>query len=204
MLIKTDKPLGQLLSDYASENNEEARTSIESAIWKQFGTTGAILVLDMSGFSVVTRTRGIVYYMSLIYKMQQAVAPAIAMHKGNIVKFEADNCFATFTDSDNALSSALAIHDAIAEINARNPDDRSIEVSIGIDHGRYLSLGSIDFFGDPVNLASKLGEDLAEANEILMTRESHESLTDSHPVEFIPVEFSISGLKMDAVRVKRI
>jgi len=96
MHIETDKPLGQLLSDYSTENDDGRRRTIESDIWETFGKTGAVMVLDMSGFSVVTRDHGIVYYMSLIYRMQQAVKPAIHKHNGTIVKFEADNCFASF------------------------------------------------------------------------------------------------------------
>ena len=203
MRINPDKPLGQLLSEYAMETDDARRESVKEMIWQQYGQVGTVMVLDMSGFSVVTRTSGIVYYMSLIYRMQQAVLPAIQSHAGKLVKFEADNCFATYPDSDAALKSALDIHEAIKQANSVTPQDHDIEISIGIDHGQYLSLDEADFFGDPVNRASKLGEDLGCSGEILMTRESYEALSEEHPVMFEDIRFSISGLQLDAVHVRR-
>ena len=45
-------------------------------------------------------------------------------------------------------------------------DDRSY-MCIGIEYGSLLRLAD-DAFGDPVNIAFKLGEDVAEPNEILI------------------------------------
>ena len=42
-------------------------------------------------------------------------------------------------------------------------------MSVGIDFGRVLLIDELDFFGDPVNTASKLGEDLAIKAETLVT-----------------------------------
>ena len=53
-----------------------------------------------------------------------------------------------------------------------NPDfleDRRLYASIGIGHGRILNLDEDDMFGDEVNLASKLGEDVAESGMVLLT-----------------------------------
>ena len=47
----------------------------------------------------------------------------------------------------------------------RNMDNRWC----GIDHGDLLLVGTEDFYGDPVNTASKLGEDLAIRGETLVT-----------------------------------
>jgi len=56
MHFTPDKPPGQWLSEFAAKVRDGQRASIELAIWEQYGATGAIMVLDMSGFSVVTRT----------------------------------------------------------------------------------------------------------------------------------------------------
>ena len=42
-------------------------------------------------------------------------------------------------------------------------------LSVGIDYGRLLLVGTEDYYGDPVNTASKLGEDLAGKSETLVT-----------------------------------
>ena len=49
-----------------------------------------------------------------------------------------------------------------------------IYLSVGIDYGRVLLIGEIDFYGDPVNTASKLGEDLAIRDETLVTERAIE------------------------------
>lgn len=41
---------------------------------------------------------------------------------------------------------------------------------VGIGYGRVLRIGDLDVFGAEVNAASKLGEDIAKANEVLVTQ----------------------------------
>ena len=50
-----------------------------------------------------------------------------------------------------------------------------------------------DLFGAEMNLASKLGEDLACAHEILLTPSAHDALPPGR-YRCSPVEVSISGL----------
>jgi class 3 adenylate cyclase len=57
--------------------------------------------------------------------------------------------------------------DKDAEGRRRND---TVSLSIGIDHGPILDLDGEDFYGDAVNIASKLGEDLADAGDQLVTR----------------------------------
>ena len=47
-------------------------------------------------------------------------------------------------------------------------------LSVGIDYGRLLLVGDSDYFGDPVNTSSKLGEDLAVRSEVLITERAIE------------------------------
>ena len=58
-----------------------------------------------------------------------------------------------------------------------------------------------DFFGDPVNTASKLGEDLAGPGEILASKPAMDLVPDSSSFRGEPVRLSISGLELDAVSV---
>lgn len=46
----------------------------------------------------------------------------------------------------------------------------SLDAAVGIGFGRILNIESRDIFGDEVNLACKLGEDIAERSEILPHR----------------------------------
>jgi len=52
-----------------------------------------------------------------------------------------------------------------------------------------------------VNVAHKLGEDLARAGEILVTAEAARRLGAEPGVRLEPLSFSISGLELRAFRV---
>ena len=51
-----------------------------------------------------------------------------------------------------------------------------IVLCVGVGFGKLIKLGDEDVFGHEVNLASKLGEDTAEGNEILVTRAAHAAI----------------------------
>jgi class 3 adenylate cyclase len=199
--MHTISKIDQLLNDYIIQNNEESRKMIEDQIWDHYGREGAIFVLDMADFSLKTKTHGIVYYLSLIKKMQQTVEPIIQNRSGQLVKFEADNVFAFFNSPENALQAGIDMKVAFEAANTKNPEDFDIFISIGIDYGKFLYLeDEHDFFGDPINIASKLGEDLARKGEILMTDHAYHLLPGIH-YRSEPVEFEISGLVINSYKI---
>ena len=69
----------------------------------------------------------------------------------------------------------------------------------GIDWGRLLLIGEVEFFGDPVNTASKLGEDLAARSEILVTKRAMDRVTIA--LDRVPDKRRdrISGIDIDFV-----
>jgi adenylate cyclase len=161
------KKLERLL-DRRNEHPEQLAT-IDSQIATLFEAQRAILVLDMCGFSRLTIRHGIIHYLAMIRRMQTAVLPLIEAGRGKLVKTEADNVFATFATVGDALRTAHAIHKTLAHANAVLPADWDVHVGIGIGFGPLLLIGSDDVYGSEMNLASKLGEDLAEAGDVLLT-----------------------------------
>lgn len=86
-----------------------------------------------------------------------------------MIKNEADNLIAIFERPEQAVRCAVAVQDAHRRWNASAlEDDDRFQVCIGVDYGAFLRL-SDDVFGDTVNVAYKLGEDLAGRGEILVT-----------------------------------
>lgn len=137
------------------------RRTLEELIWSTFGVERTVLALDMSGFSRTVQAQGIVSYLARIRRMQQVSAPLVAARDGEVVKFTADNLMAVFTDPRQALAAAADIRrDCLAL-------PEPLEVSIGLDHGRFLYVPHSDCFGDPVNVAFKLAEDIAGTGEVL-------------------------------------
>ena len=72
-------------------------------------------------------------------------------------------------------------------------------ISIGIDYGRLLLIGEVEFFGDPVNTASKLGEDLAARSEILLTQRAMDQVTMELNKAPDKRQERISGIDIDYV-----
>ncbi|MEI6236461.1 MAG: adenylate/guanylate cyclase domain-containing protein [Planctomycetota bacterium] len=180
-----------------AERNQfpERAHEIDASIRKSFERTIAILNLDMCGFSRLTAKHGIIHYMAMIYQMEQAAVPAVLGNGGTVIKQEADNLYAIFPDPVHALEGALDIFRAFAAMNAVLPDDRAIYGSVGIGFGDTLIIDHDDMFGNEMNLACKLGEDLAEKMEILLTPAAFAMLPVDHYV-FKPKSFAISGMEM--------
>jgi class 3 adenylate cyclase len=133
--------------------------------------------------------------------MQLTSQPIIEQYGGAVIKYEADNCYAVFTDSLSAVRAGLALKAAFFGINIITPDDADIQVSIGIDYGNILMVDGPDYFGDPVNLACKLGEDLAGPGEILLTGRAFEQIPAEAGLGGTALHFSISGIELNAFLV---
>jgi class 3 adenylate cyclase len=195
--------LQEFLFSYVSTPDEKARSRIEEDAWQTFGMRGAVVVLDMAGFSRTSQEHGIVYYLAMIHRMRAIVGPIAKRYGGEVVKFEADNCFLRFPDVQRAIEAMIGIQMAVEAANRSTPKDLDIELSCGIDYGDFLLVGDQDCFGVPVNRASKLGEDLGDPGDILVSRDAKESLEDCARFRFERVQYFISGVSLEAYRILR-
>ena len=186
-----------LLLSYSQEPDAARREALESRLWQEFGAERAVLVLDMSGFSQLAIRFGIVHYLSMVRRMQLTAEPIVRNYSGTLVKFEADNCYAMFPDVAGAIQAAVELNEAFSLANEATPDELDIRVACGIDFGSILVVPGVDFFGNAVNRASKLGEDLAAAGEILVTREAMATLPADHAIDHSPRQFDTSGIRIE-------
>lgn len=187
---------------YSQENDAAERKKIEDALWTEFGAERAVFVLDMSSFSLLSRKYGVVHYLSMVRRMQLTAAPIVEINGGQVVKFEADNCFALFPDSLAAIRAGIAMNLAFEAANILTPPELDIRIACGIDFGRILMIGENDCFGDAVNRASKLGEDVAGAGEILVTKEAMALVPPEAGIKSRELELSISGIALQACAVE--
>lgn len=180
------------------EHPERAK-KIDTKIKKQFEKKVAIMILDMSGFSRLVQRYGIIHYLAMIRRMRRVVTPAIHRNRGVIIKFEADNCFAVFIKSDDAVKASKEIRHDLDVANLATPEESDIFVCMGIGYGPTL-LACDDMYGNEMNLASKLGEDVAEKGEILLTEAAKKACKQKQSLEEFPL--TISGVTMKAFKVK--
>ncbi|HNJ76861.1 MAG: hypothetical protein U1E85_03370 [Rhodocyclaceae bacterium] len=174
------------------------RPAIEALIRKTFQVTRAALVLDMTDFSISVRRTGILAHLALIRRMQVLARAPIVDAGGEIVKHDADNVFAVFPDAAQALRAAEAIQQQLAGRGLATTDGCSVGASIGIDVGDILLIRETDFFGDAVNIASRLGEDLAARGEILVSERAWAAA--GKPPGYEAAEYVVSGLPIPVFR----
>ncbi|HKP79222.1 MAG TPA: adenylate/guanylate cyclase domain-containing protein [Phenylobacterium sp.] len=188
----TRERLDQLLSQIIDD--PERRVEISQEIERDFTQRRAVLVLDMSGFSRTTQVHGVVSFLLMIHQMRLLAVPTIEARAGALVKAEADNLYCLFDNVDEAVSAAREIMRQLSTVNVLLPATRRLYASIGIGFGDILVLRDADLFGDEVNLASKLGEDVAQGGMILLT----DAARAQAPADLKTIEerASISGLAL--------
>jgi len=190
--LNTHARLDALLSRIIQE--PERRQEITEEIERDFTQRRAVLVLDMSGFSRTTQMHGVVTFLMMIHQMRLLAAPVIEACGGKLVKAEADNLYCLFEGVEAAVRAARDISGRLSTVNVLLPADRRLYASIGIGWGDILVLEDDDLFGDEVNLASKLGEDVAQSGMVLLTDAARAALDPL--VETTPERVSISGLAL--------
>ncbi|MGE0659596.1 MAG: adenylate/guanylate cyclase domain-containing protein [Reyranellaceae bacterium] len=189
------------LLDEAETGAETDVAALERLLWRRFGRKGAAFVLDMAGTSRAVRERGIVPMLLRIRRMQRLGVPIVEGNSGELVKAEADNLFAFFRHVRPAVDAAIAMQNALADYNREQPPEWRIEACIGIAQGRALVLPGQDLFGDCVNIAAKLGEDLAQPGEILVALQAFSRLDDASAYSTEDLSLTVSDLLIEAVRV---
>jgi class 3 adenylate cyclase len=170
-------------------------------IWERFGTEGAVFISDMASFSSTSRKIGVCHFLKLIHRARQIIAPVIAKNDGLLLKCDADNCYAFFKSTDDAVRASFDVNAELFRHNDTFSLDEQIYLSVGIDYGRVLLIGDKEFFGDPVNTASKLGEDLAIKAETLVTRRALEHATLKIPETADRMVARISDIKITYIRL---
>ena len=185
--------LNRLLSD---RNREAAPiASIDEEIRRTFERKVAILAMDMCDFTLTTMSHGIIHFLAMIRQMEEVSTPAVIGNGGRVIKQEADDLFAIFAEPVQALEAALDIRRGFDAVNKLLPPERHLFGSIGIGYGDTLVIGDEDLFGSEMNLASKLGEDIGERNEILLTPSAYTALPAGR-YRCKPVKFALHEVEI--------
>jgi class 3 adenylate cyclase len=167
--------------------------AIDQRIWDLFGEDWAIMFTDLSGFSRQVARFGIIHFLQVIYEQKQLLLPIVERHDGVLIKIEADSFLILFKKPAVALDCAIAMQRVCHATNARRAPEEQIVLCVGLGHGRLLRIGDEDVFGYEVNLASKLGEDTAQGNEILATHAVKQAVPELPGVTWEEVAADYAG-----------
>src|SRR5713101_6163043 len=131
----------------------------------------AILAADVAGYSRLMGTdeEGTLARLKAVRKA--LVDPAIASHRGRIVKTTGDGMLVEFASAVDALRGAVEVQRGMAEQNASVPQNQRIEFRIGIHVGDII-IDDNDIFGDGVNVAARL-EGIAEPGGVCMSDDAY-------------------------------
>ena len=132
----------------------------------------AILVADVVGYSrlagadedrTLSRLRGL---------RSDLVDPAIAAHRGRIVKRTGDGSLIEFRSVVDAVRCAIEVQNGLIERNAGLPPERRIEFRVGIHLGDVVEEADGDLMGDGVNIAARL-ESIAKPGAICLSEDAY-------------------------------
>ena len=170
------------------------RAEITARIHAGHAQRKTVLVLDMCGFTRTTQRLGIVAFLLMIHRMRRLCDPCFREHGGEFVEANADNLLYLFSTPGEAIAASRAAQAHIAGINETLPEDERLHCSIGIGCGDVLCIGPGHIQGNEVNLAAKLGEDIAGQGQILLTAAARAAV----PAEVLTREaaVSIAGLEL--------
>ena len=93
------------------------------------------------------------------------------------------------------LSASREITAALESANVILPSDKELYASIGVGHGTILNVENETIYGNEVNLASKLGEDIGNLGDVLLTSNAYDEVKSTVKCERRKV--IVSGLELN-------
>lgn len=183
--------LWQLIEERTRRGSDVA--AIDRQIWDLYGEEWAIMYTDLAGFSRRVARFGIIHFLQVIYEAKKLLFPIVSRYGGSLVKSDGDSVMLLFRSPERALEAAVEMQRACGTENARRVAEEQILFCVGIGFGKLLRIGESDVWGEEVNAASKLGEDTAQAYEILLTETARRACGDVAGVTFEPLAVDVSG-----------
>ena len=142
----------------------------------------AILAADVVGYSRLMHRDEENTHARLTSLLTEAVHPAIAEHRGRIVKNTGDGFLAEFPSAVEAVRGAVQFQTRIKEITIDELGDTRIALRVGINIGDVI-VEPHDIFGDGVNIAARL-EGIAEPGGICIASSAYDQIRGKVGVQF--------------------
>ena len=142
----------------------------------------AVLAADIAGYSRLMGRDEEHTLAQLKSFRKTLVDPAIATHRGRIVKTTGDGMLVEFASAVDAARCAVEIQRAMIQRNADVPPELRIEFRIGIHVGDII-IDDNDIFGDGVNIAARL-EGIAEPGGVCVSDDAHRQIRGKIDVVF--------------------
>ncbi len=169
------------------------KATVDQKIWDLFGERWCVMFTDLSGFSRRVEEYGIIHFLQTIYESHRILVPLIEAHGGILLKLEGDSMLVIFRNVVEAIDASIDMQRACRDYNTDKSEAEQLLMCIGLGYGDVLRIGDADVFGAEVNAASKLGEDTAEAWEIMVTGAVREAALDKCDCSFDAIDYVPPG-----------
>jgi adenylate cyclase len=177
------------------------KEAIDRRVWDLFGETWAVMFTDLAGFSRRVAEFGIIHFLQIIHESQRILVPCIEQFDGILLKTEGDSFLVIYRSAARAVDCAVAMQRAVKEYNVGRTGEEEILLCVGVGYGAMLRIGDHDVFGAEVNAAAKLGEDTAQAWEILVTGAVAAEIRANTEISLEPLPAAPPGAR-EAFRVR--
>jgi TolB-like protein/class 3 adenylate cyclase len=150
----------------------------------------AILVADVVGYSRLAGADEEGTLARLRALRGDLVDPALAVHKGRVVKRTGDGLLAEFRSVVDAVRCAIELQTGAIERNAGAPPERRIEFRIGVHLGDVVEEADGDLMGDGVNIAARI-EGVAKPGAICLSEDAYRQVKgrlDLAAIDFGPTQ----------------
>ena len=142
----------------------------------------AIMFADVVGYSRLTGQDEVGTWRRLRIVLRDVVRPEVQTHAGRIVRIKGDGILVEFPSAVEAVATAVALQQALAQRNGNFADLQPIQLRIGINLGDVIT-NDQDVHGDGVNIACRL-EPLAEPGGICISATVYEHVRAKLPYPF--------------------
>ncbi|MEJ0088456.1 MAG: adenylate/guanylate cyclase domain-containing protein [Limisphaerales bacterium] len=161
----------------------------------------AIMFTDMVGYSALSQHNDKLA-QELLEEHRALLRPLFPRYNGTEIKTIGDAFLVEFHSALEAAQCAIEIQRALAKRNHDVPNDRRVEIKIGIHIGDVVHRGG-DVYGDGVNIASRI-EPLAGAGGICISMDVERQIRNALEARFeklAPTELKNISVAMDLFRI---
>ena len=176
----------------------------------------SVLFADLGGFTSLAESWPAAEAVRVLNQIFERWSADVFARDGTLDKYIGDAVMAVFgaplrqaDHARQAVATALAMQQSLADFNRTRPSEQAFTVRIGVNSGRVIAgdIGSplhrgYTVIGDAVNIASRLESSLAKPGEILIGQATFEQIKDLYHCEPLgPVQ--LRG-KRQAIEVFRV
>ncbi len=154
----------------------------------------AVFFADLVGSTSLYEAKGDKFARQLVGKYITHLKQHILKNSGITIKLLGDGILAYFSSMDDALQTAIEIHQSDC-----NFDGQNMLSHIGIHYGDII-LRKGDIFGDAVNMAARLS-DLAKAEQTILSEQAVQATSDIFQAQLRNIDKTIIKGKKEAVNI---